>query len=149
MKILGKLLMWFCKTVNDTLIHESLYLYRGVIQEKDVIACEHGNVTFRYQHSKTKQIDFRTVTGETFLWMLLQHVLPKGFRRTRNFGFLHPNSKRLIQVLQLICKLDPNRALAWIKKRPHIICKACGGVMVIVATCIHQVVLHVHVMVPV
>jgi hypothetical protein len=30
------------------------------------------------------------------LWLILQHVLPKGFRRTRNFGFLHSNSKRVL-----------------------------------------------------
>jgi len=26
----------------------------------------------------------RTVSGATFLWLVLQHVLPKGFRRARN-----------------------------------------------------------------
>jgi hypothetical protein len=31
----------------------------------------------------------------------LQHTLPKGFRRARNYGFLHPNSKRTIALLQL------------------------------------------------
>ena len=44
----------------------------------------------------------RTVSGATFLWLVLQHVLPKGFRRSRNFGFLHPNSKRLISLLKLL-----------------------------------------------
>jgi hypothetical protein len=37
-------------------------------------------------------------------------VLPKGFRRARNFGFLHPNSKRLIALLHLLLKFDPSRA---------------------------------------
>ncbi len=72
------------------------YLYRGVIQEKDIVACENAQVTFRYQNNKKKKMGFRTVPGEKFLWLILQHVLPKGFRRARNFGFLHPNSKRLI-----------------------------------------------------
>ncbi|MBK8919489.1 MAG: BrnT family toxin [Betaproteobacteria bacterium] len=27
---------------------------------------------------------------------MLQHVLPKGFRRARNYGFLQPNKKRLM-----------------------------------------------------
>ncbi|MCQ4323196.1 transposase [Pseudomonas stutzeri] len=27
------------------------------------------------------------------LWLVLQHVLPKGFRRVRNYGFLHPNRR--------------------------------------------------------
>ena len=31
------------------------YLYRGVIQEKDIIACKGGFVTFRYQNSNTKK----------------------------------------------------------------------------------------------
>ncbi len=35
----------------------------------------------------------RRVSGAQFLWLVLQHVLPKGFRRARNFGFLHPNCK--------------------------------------------------------
>jgi len=74
--------------------------------------------TKTYQNSETKQTEYKTVTGEAFLWLIFRHILPKGFRRARNFGFLHPNSKQLIQILQLICKLDPNRALAWIKKRP-------------------------------
>jgi len=126
-----------CKHVGSgekALVYLGRYLYRGVIQEKDIIACKDGYVTFRYQNSKTKQMEYKTVTGEAFLWRLLQHVLPKGFRRTRNFGFLHPNSKRLIQVLQLICKLDPNRALRWFKERPPMLCKSCGGVMTIIAT---------------
>ena len=44
---------------------------------------------------------------------MLQHVLPKGFRRARNFGFLHPNCKRLIALLHLLLKFDPGQALAW------------------------------------
>ena len=100
-----------CKSVGagtKALVYLGRYLYRGVIQEKDIIACKNGRVTYRYRNSKSKKIETKTVTGEEFLWLLLQHVLPKGFRRARNFGFLHPNSKPLIQVLQLICKRQSN-----------------------------------------
>jgi len=126
-----------CKAVGSgakVLVYLGRYLYRGVIQEKNVIACEDGNVTFRYIDSKTGETKTRKVTGEQFLWLLLQHVLPKGFRRARNFGFLHPNSKRLIQILQFICKLDPTRTLAWMRKRPPMVCKCCGGIMSIIKT---------------
>ena len=44
----------------------------------------------------------RTLSGAAFLWLVLQHVLPKGFRRARNHGFLHPNSKRLAALLRLL-----------------------------------------------
>jgi len=131
-----------CKHVgagDKALVYLGRYLYRGVIQEKDIIACENGIVTFRYQNSQTKQIEYKTVTGEKFLWLLLQHVLPRGFRRARNFGFLHPNSKQLIRIIQLICKLDPNRALAWIRKRPPMRCSCCGGLMTIIKTRIRSI----------
>ena len=74
-----------CKSVGTgekALIYLGRYLYRGVIQEKDIVACQQGKVTFRYQHSKTKQWVFRTVPGAKFLWLILQHVLPKGFMRS-------------------------------------------------------------------
>ena len=40
-------------------------------------------------------------------------MLPKGFRRARNFGFLHPNCKRLIALLQVLLKFasDPGGGL--------------------------------------
>lgn len=121
-------------TGEKALVYLGRYLYKGVIQEKDIVACENGQVTFRYRDSKTKQVHYRTVTGAQFLWLVLQHVLPKGFRRARNFGFLHPNSKRLIALLQYLLGFDPNRALAWVRKRPPLTCRCCGAVMIIVRT---------------
>ena len=55
-----------CKAVGSgrqTLIYLGRYLYRGVIQEKDILSCKHGRVTFRYQNSQTKQIETRTLGG--------------------------------------------------------------------------------------
>ena len=45
-----------CKSVGTgekALVYLGRYLYRGVIQEKDIVACQDGKVTFRYQSSKT------------------------------------------------------------------------------------------------
>jgi len=33
---------------------------------------------------------------------IMQHVLPKGFRRVRDYGFLHGNAKKLLSLIQLI-----------------------------------------------
>ena len=50
---------------------------------------------------------------------VLQHVLPKGFRRSRNYGFLHANSKRLITLLKLLAfKLVPPIAAIAASARP-------------------------------
>lgn len=88
----------------------------------------------RYQDSKSRQMRTRTLPGTKFLWLILRHVLPKGIRRARNFGFLHPNSKRLIGLLQYLLCLNPNRALAWLRKRPPLTFTCCGGEMRIVKT---------------
>jgi hypothetical protein len=61
-------------------------------------------------------------------------VLPKGFRRTRDFGFLHANSKRLIHRLQLLLGVLPKLALAELRKRPALRCLDCGAEMTIVKT---------------
>ena len=131
-----------CKHVGNgdkALVYLGRYLYRGVLQEKNIVACDKGKVSFRYQDSTTKQSETRTLDGEDFLWLLMQHVLPKGFRRARNFGFLHPNSKRLIQLLHYLLKLDPARGAAWLRKRPPLTCRCCGGEMKIVRTRIRVV----------
>jgi hypothetical protein len=124
-------------TGEKALVYLGRYLYRGVIREKDILACENGQVTFRYQNSKTKKIERKTVGGVAFLRLILQHVLPKGFRRARNFGFLHPNSKRLIQLVQVLLKLAP-RPIA-LNERPALRCPCCGGAMKIVRTRIKPV----------
>ncbi len=68
----------FVGTGEKALVYLGRYLYRGVIQEKDIIACQDGQVSFRYQNNKTKQMQSRTVSGAKFLWLILQHVLPNG-----------------------------------------------------------------------
>lgn len=86
-----------CKFVgagDKALIYLGRYLYRGVIREKDILSCQNGKVTYRYQDSKTKRYKTRTVSGAKFLWLVLQHVLPKGFRRARNYGFYTPIARR-------------------------------------------------------
>lgn len=119
---------------EKALVYLGRYLYRGSIAEKDILACGEGQVSFRYRNAKTGKLERQSVPGAQFLWLVLQHVLPKGFRRARNFGFLHPNRKRLIALLHVLLKLAPARSMAWIKQRPPIRCTCCGAVMRIVKT---------------
>lgn len=123
-----------CKAVGNgekALVYLGRYLYRGVIQERDILRCENGCVTYRWRDSKTGKLVQRTVSGAPFLWLVLQHVLPKGFRRSRNYGFLHPNSKRLIALLKLLVfKLSPS-APTPVAPRPQLLCICCGSPMVI------------------
>ncbi len=128
-----------CKQVgagDKALIYLGRYLYRGVIREKDIVSIQDGTVTFRYQDSDTKRWETRTETGANFLWLVLQHVLPTGFRRARNYGFLHPNSKVLITILQRLKQMNPKNMLGKIslRQRPQLTCACCGGTMAVSRT---------------
>jgi len=107
----------------------SRYLYRGVISEKDIVSNQNGQVTFKYIESKTGNTLYRTLKGEDFLHLILQHVLPKGFRRVRDYGFLHGNAKKLLFLVQLILYV----VVKVIKQRsrPVVKCPCCKSPMVI------------------
>ncbi|QTF93718.1 transposase [Halomonas sp. BM-2019] len=105
----------------------SRYLYRGVIAECDIIANQNGKVTFRYVESGTGDTRTRTLPGADFLWLILQHVLPRGFRRVRDYGFLHGNAKKLLGLVQLI--LHVTLAFPVASKRPKPACPECGNPM--------------------
>jgi Transposase zinc-binding domain/Putative transposase len=77
-----------CKRLDHgraAMVYLGRYLYRGVIQEHDILRCDDAGVTYRWRDSKTGQLQQRTVGGAQFLRLVLQHVLPKGFRRARSF----------------------------------------------------------------
>lgn len=109
----------------------SRYLYRGVISEKNIISNQNGHVCFSYIESKTGMTKYRTVKGEDFLHLLALHVLPSGFRRVRDYGFLHANAKRVRSLVQLILKvtISPVR----MQPRPAYKCSCCKANMVILA----------------
>jgi putative transposase/transposase-like zinc-binding protein len=121
-------------TGQKALIYLGRYLYRGVIREQDIVACEAGRVCFRYRHAETGKLETRSLAGVDFLWLIVQHVLPRGFRRARNYGFLHANCKRLIALLHRLLKFDPGRFTPPRKERPPMLCACCGAVMAIVRT---------------
>lgn len=101
----------------------SRYLYKGVISNRNIIKNDGKNITFQYTDSQTKKIMTRKLKGEDFIALVLQHTLPKGFRRARDYGFLHGNAKKLLNLIQLVLK-----ARLPIKEeveRPKFICKRC------------------------
>ncbi|MCW8128397.1 IS91 family transposase [Microbulbifer halophilus] len=108
----------------------SRYLYRGVISEKQILCERNGEVTFRYIESKSGKPKTRTVPGANFLWLVLQHVLPKGFRRVRDYGFLHGNAKRLLQLVQMTLQVVIKTIKS--KGRPVLRCPRCHSPMAFV-----------------
>lgn len=107
----------------------SRYLYRGVISNDNILHDDGTHVTFQYKDSATGTMKTRSERGEDFIALVLQHTLPKGFRRARDYGFLHGNARRLLKTVQWILQI----ALPAMKEktRPVYKCKKCHGPMMI------------------
>lgn len=101
----------------------SKYLYRGVISDKNIISDDGDHITFRYQESKTKDFKTRTLSVETFIWQILMHVLPKRFRRSRDYGFLHGKLKALLFLIKQTIRARVSPYLP--KPRPSFRCSIC------------------------
>ena len=108
----------------------SRYLYRGVISEKNIVSNHNGWVTFKYIESETGETRYRTLKGEDFLRLILLHVLPKGFRRVRDYGFLHSNAGKLLFLVQLILHVQIKKMVP--RPRPVFKCPCCKSPMQIV-----------------
>ena len=108
----------------------SRYLYRGVINNDHLLSDDGEFVTFEYTDSITKQKKTRRMKGEDFIALLLQHTLPKGFRRARDYGFLHGNAKRLLQRVQWL--LQCNVPTIETRQRPVFLCTQCQAPMSII-----------------
>jgi hypothetical protein len=123
-----------CRSVGkgqSALKYLSRYLYRGVISEQAIVANQNGQVTFRYTESRTGNTRTRTLHGEDFCWLVLQHALPKGFRRVRDYGFLHGNAKQRLHLVQRVLHVVINTITA--RPRPVFTCPHCHAPMQIVA----------------
>lgn len=127
-----------CKYVGKgkkALIYLSRYLYRGVISENNIISSKNGIVTFRYKNSETNKYQTKSVKATRFLWLVLQHILPRNFRRSRNYGFLHPNSKKTLLILRWVFRVNSDYGKQTeVKPRKKMVCSCCGEFMKIIKT---------------
>ena len=118
---------------GSALEYLSRYLYRGVISESNILRDHNARVSFRYRDGKTGETRIETLPGEDFLWRILQHVLPRGFHRVRDYGFLHHNARRRLQRIQLILRVAPTPITP--TERPRYRCFSCGEAMQVIGIC--------------
>jgi len=116
---------------DKTLAFFSCYLYRGVIPENNILKDQDGSVTFKTVDNVGTEI-IQSIPGAEFLWLLLRHVLPKHFRRVRDFGLLHSNAKAVVRLLQMLLNLIPFHPIATDEQQP-MVCPECGGLIRIIA----------------
>ncbi|PYV79194.1 MAG: hypothetical protein DMG96_05080 [Acidobacteria bacterium] len=115
------------------------YTHRVAISTHRLVALADGNVTFRWRdsaHGNRKRL--MTLPVAEFLRRFLLHLLPRGFMRIRNFGFLanRQRAKLLPLCFRLLQQSDQPAAgtnsPAALPTHSQWNCPLCGGTMQVV-----------------
>ena len=118
------------------------YTHRVAIANGRLLDCENGRVRFRWKdyraRSKSKAM---TLDADEFMRRFLLHVLPKGFRRIRHFGFF-ANARRAVKLARIRAALDVpeptplaeptdyRERYAMLTGQRIDLCPCCGGHMI-------------------
>jgi hypothetical protein len=127
---------------QQVLAYLGRYTHRVAIANGRLLACEHGRVRFRWKDYRAgNKSRVMTLDAEEFIRRFLLHVLPKGFRRIRHFGFL-ANACRTAKLARIRAALqapEPPPAAKPVDYRERYailtghrldLCPVCGGHMV-------------------
>ncbi|MGA8869533.1 MAG: IS91 family transposase [Candidatus Acidiferrales bacterium] len=109
------------------------YTHRVAISNHRLVSLADGNVTFRWRDSAHhNEQKLMSVSLDEFLRRFLLHLLPKGFVRIRNFGFL-ANRRRATNLplcfLLLGSTPKPKQEVSAASPRDVWLCPNCGGPM--------------------
>jgi hypothetical protein len=113
------------------------YTHRVAISNHRLVSFAEGKVTFRWRDSAlNNEQKLMTLSLDEFLRRFLLHVLPKGFVRIRNFGFLA--NRRRASLLPLCFHLlgsppQTEEALSNTNEANNLrLCPKCGGAMTVI-----------------
>src|SRR6266700_2354190 len=112
------------------------YTHRVAISNHRLVSFDEGHVTFRWRDSThNNEQKLMTLSLEEFLRRFLLHLLPEGFVRIRNFGFL-ANRKRATTLplcFQLLsAALQTEQEVSTAGPSDLWSCPKCGGPMMVV-----------------
>ena len=123
------------------------YTHRVAIANSRLVACEAGNVTFKYKDYRAAKANggrarhkTMTLPAHEFIRRFLIHVLPSGFHRIRHYG-LFANGGRVRNIArarELLGAVAPQTEPAKDEDSEAAVfpqpCPCCGGRMIIVET---------------
>ena len=125
------------------LTYLSLYTHRVAISNSRLLAMDERGVSFRWKDYRTGKPKIMTLDAHEFMRRFLLHVLPKGFRRIRHFGFF-ANACRTTKLAAIRTALKVPEPQATVKHddyreryealtgRRLDVCPDCGGTMVLI-----------------
>src|SRR6202171_1794739 len=115
------------------------YTHRVAISNHRLVSLADGQVTFRWRDSAhNNEQKLMTLALDEILRRFLLHVLPKGFVRIRNFGFLASRKRATLLPLcfHLLGSAPPSQtepeASPAQEPSPLWLCPKCGGRMVVI-----------------
>jgi hypothetical protein len=118
------------------------YTHRVAIANSRLLDCENGRVHFRWKDYRAdNKSKVMTINADEFIRRFLLHVLPKGFRRIRHFGFLANacRSDKLPAIRAALQAPEPAPTVEYADYRQRYailtghridLCPICGGRMV-------------------
>lgn len=108
----------------------ALYVARTAITDSRILSVGQDSVTFRWKNrDKANRIEISTVPGIEFVERYLRHVLPRGLRSIRYYGFAHPAAKasRLRVQFHTGRAVDFGAISPMEVSLPQARCHHCGG----------------------
>lgn len=110
------------------------YVCRTAIGDSRIVSITDTHVSFRWTDRANGDAQrVETLEGAEFVARYLRHVLPRGMRAVRYFGFCHPAAKTKRERIAFHTgrPLLVGPALVAPAKPPHVVsCPCCGGPMV-------------------
>lgn len=75
------------------------YVHKSAVSTKRIVKVEDGNVYLRYMDRKNKTGKVEVITEKVFMQRLVLHILPKGFKKVRFYGFMANHCRERMLVL--------------------------------------------------
>jgi hypothetical protein len=114
---------------KNTLRYLARYVTKSALGRERILADDERGVTFNYFPNGSKKPRVMTPPAHDFIRRVLQHALPKGFKRVRYYGWLHPAAKKRLMLVQNLLavplRMNPEREEK--AARPERTCGNCGG----------------------
>lgn len=109
------------------------YVCRTAVGDSRIVSLTETHVSFRWKdRAKGDASRVETIQGADFVKRYLRHVLPRGLRAVRYFGFCHPAAKikRERIAFHTGLPLFIDAAAIVTEKTPHVVvCSCCGEPM--------------------
>lgn len=99
-----------CSGPENVLEYLGRYTHRVAISNHRIVSFKNGKVFFTWKDRAHNNAQKRmTVNAVEFIRRFLLHLLPKGFKKIRHFGFLSPRYKtRNIELIRRLTGDDQN-----------------------------------------